>query len=80
MTRDEYIAIRKDIAHVLYEYYREHFDDKKHRPLLHPAEFFKYITHWGHADFAIEKALTHYDAKFEVLIAKDQHGNIISVS
>jgi hypothetical protein len=68
MTREYYISIRNvNQFPIVYEYYKEHFDEKKHSPFLDPERFSQFFRLWPLAQDALHIALSHYDIKFEVM-------------
>jgi len=68
MSREEYVRTRQEInAEVLYEYYKEHYDDKKYSKFLSFEEFIPAIRAWGNILSAYEVATEYFDAKFHIL-------------
>lgn len=64
---------------LLYEYYKEKFDPKKHNPFLNEIEFFSYIQISRlnlHETFI--KVANYYDSYFNVVTVLDEKGNIIN--
>lgn len=68
MIKEEYIILRtnQDMS-LLWLFYKEYFDETKHKPLLSQEEFYRYFLLWpGHYD-AINRVITYYDVKFNIL-------------
>lgn len=63
---------------ILYEYYKENFDKKKHNPLLSESEFYTYIQLVPSIDTLYIKVCNHYDGYFNVITILDTKGNIIT--
>lgn len=77
MTREQYIQIRThQPIGIVYEYYREHLDVKKHK-MLSAQEFFTFIQMWASLDELFKKVSSHYDAKFSITKLLDKEGNLI---
>lgn len=80
MTREEYLKLREENSiELLYEYYKEKFDEKKHK-FLQPEEFFHSIVRWPPVNDTFKSVLAYYDVKFEIMKAQDlKTGEILKV-
>jgi len=68
MSREDYIKLRGEVSgEILYQYYKEHYDDKKYSNFLSYEEFILAIRAWGNILSAYEVATEYFDAKFHVL-------------
>ena len=80
MTKQEYIQYKNtNFMKVLYEYYKEKFDPKKHNPFLTEEEFYPYIQISRlnlHETFI--KVSNYYDSYYNVVTILDEKGNIIT--
>jgi hypothetical protein len=78
MTREEYLTIRgKPNLNLYYEYYKDHFDESKHKPFLAPHEFVQYVQMWPPINHVYNMVVEHYDHKFIVITFKDKAGIVI---
>jgi len=79
MNRMEYIQNRSvNSLKIVYEYYKENFDTKKHNPFLSESEFYTYIRLIPDLDTLYIKLCNHYDGVFNVVTILDTKGNIIT--
>lgn len=80
MNKNEYLKLREENSiELMYEYYKEHFDEKKHR-FLQPEEFFHSIVRWPPVNDAYKAIIAYYDVKFEITkVQMLNTGNIIKV-
>lgn len=77
ITKEQYIQIKSvQPIGIVYEYYKEHLDVKKHK-MLGAQEFFTFVQMWGSLDELFKKVSSHYDAKFNIVTLSDVHGNLI---
>ena len=80
MTRNEYLFHReRKSVDLLYEYYKEMYDDKKYDNLLDINSFFQYMKLWPFANIAYENAVKHFDDKFQVTKVYNQDGDLIKI-
>jgi hypothetical protein len=80
MTKEEYIQLKKaDPMAVMYEFYKERFDSKRHKVMLSRTEFNVYAPIYMDLDRAYANAISHYDSKFNVTELRDTKGNIIKI-
>ena len=78
MTKEQYITLRQNnVLDVVYQYYRENHDNKKHTGPLNVQEFFIYLNMWGNVQQIAQKVIAHYDQKFNLVILSDANGNTI---
>ena len=78
MTREEYIKYRNEGSPApFYEYYKEKFDEKKHKEFLQANDFFQYMNMWPGVQSAFNLLLAHYDTKWNVIKIQDKQGNLI---
>jgi hypothetical protein len=80
MTKQEYIQCKKtNQMKILYEYYKEKFNPKKHNPFLTEEEFFPYIQISRlNLHETLIKVVNHYDSYYNVVTILDEQGNIIT--
>jgi hypothetical protein len=79
MTKQEYINNKKtNQMKVIYEYYKEKFDHKKHKPFLSEQEFYVYIQMNRDLNETYIKVANYYDSYFNVVTILDEKGNIIT--
>lgn len=79
MNKSDYLYYRKiNPMKVIYEFYKEKFDTKKHKTFLSEGEFYTYIQ----ANYDINSLYTqvtkYYDNHFSVITIMDDKGNILS--
>ena len=80
MTKEQYIQLKKaDQMAVMYEYYKERFDSKRHKVMLSRIEFDVFAPIYMDLDRAYANAISHYDSKFNVTELRDAKGNIIKI-
>ena len=79
MTKQDYIKLKTtNPMALIYKYYTEKFDDKKHKPFLTENEFFPYIQiHFNINEIWI-KVQGYYDQHYGVSTLYDKEGNILS--
>jgi hypothetical protein len=65
---------------IIYKYYFEKFDSKKHNPLLSEQEFYTYIQMTLDVNKIAIKVLNYYDQYYSVTTIFDKEGNVISYS
>ena len=63
---------------IVYEFYKEKFDHKKHKPFLNEQEFFPYIQMSMDLNQLYVSVQNYYDQKFNVTTIIDNKGNIIT--
>jgi len=81
MKKQEYINLKKtNTMALIYKYYFEKFDSKKHKPLLSEQEFYTYIQMTSDLNQIAVKVLNHYDQYYSVTTIFDKEGNVISYS
>lgn len=70
MTRKEYIDYYNSnkAEDILYEFYKEKFDDKKHSPLLDKQHLIHFLMVFGQIDYALNVAYNYFNNKFNILI------------
>lgn len=79
MTKQEYITLKTtNPMALIYKYYTENFDEKKHKTFLSENEFFPYIQiHYNLNDIWI-KIQQKYDQHYGVATLYDKNGNILA--
>jgi hypothetical protein len=80
MTKQQYIQYKKtNQIKIMYEYYKEKFDPKKHNPFLTENEFYTYIqiSRLNLHETIIQVA-NYYDSYYNVVTILDEQGNIIT--
>jgi hypothetical protein len=81
MNKQEYINLKKtNTMAIIYKYYFEKFDSKKHKSLLSEQEFYTYIQMTLDVNQIAVKVLNHYDQYYSVTTIFDKEGNVISYS
>lgn len=79
MTKEQYLSYKKtNQMKVIYEYYKEKFDSKKHHPFLTEQEFFPYIQINRDLNETYIKVVNYYDSYFNVVTILDEQGNAIT--
>jgi hypothetical protein len=75
MTRDDYLRFRnKNAPDMVYEFYKKHFDQNKHKPFLQIQEFFQVFQMWPSANEAYKIVTDYYDAEFNILKVPNKEG------
>jgi len=82
MTKEEYLYLRntRNTAEIVYEFYKEGFDAKKHKPFLVKEEFFVSMSQWEEGGFGqifVPSVLSYYDCKFEIMRIDNKTGQTI---
>ena len=78
MTKEQYFHnVQHNQGQLLYNMYREKFDEKKHGSLLQPNEFMMYIQMSGMMPAAFEAACRHYEQKLNINKLLDKDGRLI---
>lgn len=47
MTKEEYTKNANNLSYILYEYYKEKFDEHKHKPMLTQDQLFTFLPMGG---------------------------------
>lgn len=70
MTKKEYIDYynSKNAEDILYEFYKEKFDEEKHKPLLDKQHLIHFLMVFGQVEFALNVANRYFNNKFNILI------------
>ena len=80
MTKQDYIRLKKaDPMAVLYEFYKERFNPKRHKVMLSRREFDTFAPVYMDMERAFNNAVIHYDNLFSVTVLADKTGNIIEI-
>ena len=81
MTKQQYLNYKRtNQMAIIYEYYKENFDSKKHKPFLSEGEFFPYIQMISNLNEIYINVCNHYDSLYNVITIMDAQGTIISHS
>jgi hypothetical protein len=79
MTKQEYINNKRtNQMKVIYEYYKEKYNPKKHTPFLSEQEFYVYIQMNRDLNETYIKVANYYDSYYNVVTILDEKGNIIT--
>jgi hypothetical protein len=65
MTKEEYVKNNNDLGYLLYEYYKEKFDDHKHKPLLTQTQLITFLPMWGDMGTIMKMVIKYYAEKFK---------------
>jgi len=80
MTREQYIMLReRSDFNIVYEYYKELFDPKKHQPFFSINELIQLLPMKFNVNVIMDKCVRHFDQKFEIKILSDKNGNIVKL-
>ena len=78
MTKEQYFQnIQHDQGKVMYEMYKEKFDENKHKPFLQPEQFMMYLQMSGMMQQAFVIACHYYEQKFDITKLFDKNGKLI---
>lgn len=78
MTREQYLMMReKQNFNIIFEYYKEKFDLKKHTPFLQIEQLAQLLPMFGNINVVFDNCCKYYDEKFNVTILSDKNGNYI---
>jgi len=78
MDKEQYFHnVRYNQGAVMYEMYKEKFDEKKHKPFLQGHEFIMYLQMSGMMNEAFESACRYYEHKFDITKLFDKNGKLI---
>lgn len=79
MTRNEYLVYRgSGNLNIIYSYYSERFDHKKHSPFLSANNLVQFLSATGYdLNDVMGKCLDYYDEKFSVVTIMDSSNRII---
>ena len=79
MTKEQYIVFRNNgNFNIVYEYYKERFDHKKHKPFLGLAELPQFLMATGfNVNQIFNKCCKYYDEKFNIVHLLDKNGDLI---
>ena len=80
MDKREYLELKKtNQMKIIYHYYKEKFNKKKHKHLLSEGQFYTYIQANYDLNSLYAEVSRHYDTLFTVITIMDAEGNILSV-
>lgn len=81
MTKGEYVSIRnRNDLSLIYKFYNEKFDKKKHKTFLSHNDFINLLSALGYDIGALlSKCIKHYDEQFGVVTIYDKSGEAICV-
>ena len=65
MTKEEYTKNANNLSYILYEYYKEKFDDHKHKPMLTQDQLFTFLPMWGDMGGIMRMVVKYYADKFK---------------
>lgn len=79
MTRNEYLVYRgSNSLNIVYQYYCEKFNQKKHSPLLSANSLVQYLSATGYdINEIMGKCLDYFDQKFSIITLMDRNNRII---
>lgn len=79
MTRDEYLIYRgSNSLNIVYAYYSERFNHKKHSPFLSANNLVQFLSATGYdLNDIMGKCLDYFDEKFSVVTVMDGNNKII---
>ena len=78
MTKEQYFKrVQTNQGAIMYEMYKEKFDEKKHKPFLQGDEFMTYLRMSGMMNQAFEAACSYYEQKFNINKLFDKQGKLI---
>jgi hypothetical protein len=65
MTKEEYTKNANNLSYILYEYYKEKFDEHKHKPMLTQDQLFTFLPMWGDMGGIMRMVVKYYADKFK---------------
>ena len=78
MDKEQYFqAIHNNQGAVIYEMYKEKFDETKHKPFLDPNQFMLYLQMSGMINQAFESACSYYEQKLGINKLFNKDGKLI---
>lgn len=79
MTKEEYLIhrVNNHFGDIVYEFYKERFNVKKHNPFLSHQDVIKFLNLLGMVDMAITRAIVYYEEKWSIVKVTDSSGIII---
>lgn len=75
MTKNEYLIYRgSGSLSIIYEYYKERFNHKKHSPFLSANNLVQFLSATGYdLNDIMNKCINYYDEKFSVICIYDKN-------
>lgn len=78
MTKENYLQLRNDNHQLLlYEYYKEKFNEKKHLVFLNINDFIRTLQIWGDINIIFRNVCKYYNNKFDIVEVFDKESNLI---
>ena len=75
MERNTYIKIKSEAPlQVVYELYKERFDDNGKNVFLNQNSFYTFVQMWNNVNNLCHQAIEYYDAKFDIVTLMDKDG------
>ena len=75
MEKSTYIKIKSEAPlQLVYELYKERFDDNGTNIFLNHNDFYRFIQMWNNINNLCHQAIAYYDAKFEIVTLMDKDG------
>ena len=80
MTKEQYIQIRlSDERRLIYHFYKERFDGKKHKPFLDENTVLNLLMTFGSFNRVLEDITHHYAVKFGTTEVYDPSGRLFKI-
>ena len=80
MNKEMYLNLQQsNQGQLIYIYYKEKFDEKKHRPLLQFQELMHYLQMVSNIQVILEIICQYYDSKFKITRIFNKEGVLIHV-
>lgn len=75
MSREEYIEMRNNNSPLyIYDWYLEHFDEKKHKIKLSIEDFFEWFQIWPNSTNVYNIMTSYWDVHFNILKVPNKQG------
>jgi hypothetical protein len=78
MTRQDYIRLKQtNPTELIYIYYKEKFDNYKHKPELSRNELMMYVQMYNDVNSLLNHVVSEYDRKFDIVLLMSANGQYI---
>lgn len=81
MTKEQYIQYFKggNIQELIYEFYKENFNGKIHKPFLNANTFFQMLIFLNAIDYCREMVVKIYESKFNIVRIFNKEKQLINL-
>ncbi len=78
MNKEQYLELmkNKNYSSILYEYYKEKFQEKEYKTFLTIEQFIHFLKMFDYVNIGMEKASKYYEEKFNIVRIHNKEGQL----